>query len=150
MYKKIIITSLSLAILTSCQTASDHSSSLHSTNEKKVTVGIFQKEIRKGMTAGQVAEALGSPNIVSSPSSNVETWIYDKISSEVSYSKSKTGVSALLLGTKDFARTFIGGTAGGDYEAEAGAKAQTQRTLTVVITLTQGVVSDFTYHQSSF
>jgi hypothetical protein len=58
-----------------------------------MTVGIVQKEIRVGMSQADVALALGSPNIVTSDGSGKETWIYDKIASEASYSASSGGVS---------------------------------------------------------
>ena len=40
------------------------------------------------MTQDQVAAALGSPNIVTRDAAGRETWIYDKIASEASYSSS--------------------------------------------------------------
>ena len=45
-------------------TTVDHRSNLHSVKEQDMTVGKVQKEVRVGMSGAQVAEALGSPNIV--------------------------------------------------------------------------------------
>ena len=56
-----------------------------------MTVGVVQKEIRKGMSAADVAEVLGSPNIVTTDSEGREVWIYDKISTDVSYSQDSGG-----------------------------------------------------------
>ena len=53
-----------LALLPGCMTAAQHKQSLHSTKEREMTVGIVQKEIHVGMSQTEVAEALGSPNIV--------------------------------------------------------------------------------------
>ena len=53
-----------------------------------MTVGVVQREIHTGLTQDQVAEALGSPNIVTRDASGNETWIYDKIATEASYSNS--------------------------------------------------------------
>jgi hypothetical protein len=63
-----------------------------------VTLGLVQKEIKPGLPQSDVAAVLGSPNIVTSDSQSRETWIYDKVASEVSYSKSEGGISALLFG----------------------------------------------------
>ncbi len=68
-------------------------------NSNELTVGIVQKEIRKGMSQSEVATALGSPNIVSSVGENKETWIYDKISSQVSYEQSGGYATLILLGS---------------------------------------------------
>lgn len=50
--------------------------------DRNLTVGTVQKEIRVGMTGAEVAEVLGSPNIVSTDENRNEVWIYDKISSQ--------------------------------------------------------------------
>ncbi|MEI6127326.1 MAG: hypothetical protein WCQ99_12320, partial [Pseudomonadota bacterium] len=59
-----------------------HESKLHSAKEREMTLGIVQKEIRAGMSQATVAEALGSPNIVTRDEDGQETWIYDKIATE--------------------------------------------------------------------
>ena len=45
-------------------TTVDNRSNLQSVKEQDITVGKVQKEVRVGMSGAQVAEALGSPNIV--------------------------------------------------------------------------------------
>ncbi|MBI5598626.1 MAG: hypothetical protein HY890_02685 [Deltaproteobacteria bacterium] len=139
-----------LIILGGCMTASEHAQQLHSDSDRRMTLGIVQKEIRKGMSQADVATALGSPNIVSKDKEGIETWIYDKIATEVSYSSSSVGggVGGLLIG---IGAGVGGGLAGGvSGEKAAGAAAQTQRTLTVVIKFKEGVVHDFNYHSSKF
>src|SRR3990170_7897662 len=84
---------LVLGLLSGCMTvphmtAAEHQQSLGSTKEREMTVGVVQKEIRRGMSQADVAEALGSPNIVTKDSVGDETWIYDKIATEASYSRS--------------------------------------------------------------
>ncbi len=74
-------------LLFGCMTAAQHQKSLHSTQEREMTLGIVQKEIRAGMSQADVATSLGSPNIVTKDSSGKETWVYDKIATEASYSK---------------------------------------------------------------
>ena len=118
-----------------CTTAAEHQQQLGSTAEREMTVGVVQREIRAGLSQDQVAEALGSPNIVTRDAAGNETWIYDKIASEASYSNSSAYGTILILG---------GGRA-------AGASATTQRTLTVVIKFdADRLVDTFSYHASKF
>jgi outer membrane protein assembly factor BamE (lipoprotein component of BamABCDE complex) len=130
---------LALAIImiafTACTTVTNHRSNLHSAQDQELTVGKVQKEIRKGMSGAEVAEILGSPNIVTKDENEDETWVYDKIATEVSYSESQ---SAMFL--------FIGGTA-----SQSGGAAMTQKTLTVVIKFdANSKVKAFSYHSSKF
>ncbi len=144
--KKVICFVCLSMLLSGCMTAADHSRQLHSSNEREMTVGVVQREIRKGMTQADVAQALGSPNIVSRDNEGVEAWIYDKIATEVSYSKSNVsgGIGGLLIGG-------VGGAAGVVSGGRAsGAAAQTQKTLTVVIKFKDAAVHDFSYHSSKF
>jgi len=97
----------------------------------KVTVGTVQREIRVGMSSAQVAEALGSPNIVTTDEQRREVWIYDKIATDVSASGGYW--TLLLLGQ------------------EAGAASKSQRTLTIIIKFDEDKkVRDFAYHTSRF
>lgn len=122
-----------------CMSAAEHQSSLPSTQEREMTVGVVQKEIRKGMSQADVAIALGSPNIVTRDSAGNETWIYDKIASEVSYSRDAGGTGLIIS------------LLGGYYSRESGAASSTQKTLTVVIKYDdQGLVDSFSYHASKF
>ena len=102
---------------------------------KEFTLGLVQKEIRKGMSQADVAEALGSPNIVTKDSNEKETWIYDKIASEATYSHKNSYWTLILFG---------GGT-------ETGRSSFSQKTLTVVIKFTEnGRVETLSYHSSKF
>jgi outer membrane protein assembly factor BamE (lipoprotein component of BamABCDE complex) len=118
-----------------CTTAAEHQQSLGSTAEREMTLGVVQKEIRAGLTQGEVATALGSPNIVTRDAVGNETWIYDKVASEASYSRSDVYGTILILGA---------GSA-------AGAASSTQKTLTVVIKYgADQRVETFSYHSSRF
>jgi len=132
--------------LTGCMTAAQHQQTLPSAEERKLTTGVVQKEIRKGMSQADVAAALGSPNLVTKDKKGVETWIYDKISTEYAYSTSSGGVSALVLGWGGSAA----GLGGGSVNRSSGASSTTQRTLTVIIKFIEGEVDEFTYRSSSF
>jgi hypothetical protein len=118
-----------------------------------MTVGIVQKEIRTGMSPADVAAALGSPNIVTRDSEGKETWIYDKIASEVSYSNSSAGVGGqgMGMGVPGGASAMIIGMITGGYSKEAGAASSTQKTLTVLIKYGKNnLVESFSYHTSKF
>jgi outer membrane protein assembly factor BamE (lipoprotein component of BamABCDE complex) len=116
-----------------------------------MTVGTVQKEIRKGMSGADVAEVLGSPNIVTTDGEGREVWIYDKISTDVTYSKDSGGVGIVLLVGASAGNTVAGGLGHGGYSRSAGAESKTQRTLTVVIKFDEEKkVRDFSYHSSRF
>jgi outer membrane protein assembly factor BamE (lipoprotein component of BamABCDE complex) len=104
-------------------------------NVSRTTLGIVQKEIRKGMSQAEVAQVLGSPNIVTTDSKGNETWIYDKIATEVSHSENSGGLWLIFLSAKK----------GGSYTV------QTQRTLTIIIKFDKyKKVKDVAYHMSQF
>lgn len=120
---------------TGCMTAADHRQQLGSTQERELTVGIVQRDIKKGMSVADVASALGSPNIVDKNADGKETWVYDKIATEVSYSQSQSAWFVILAGES----------------RQSGAASQTQKTLTVVITFNDGSkVETVAYHYSKF
>lgn len=118
-----------------CMSAADHAAAVHSNRGQDLTVGVVQKEIRRGMSQSDVAVALGSPNIVTREDDGNETWIYDKIATEATQSGDSGGLWLIL----------------GSYNKNAGASATTQKTLTVVIKFDASRhVSNFTYHSTKF
>jgi len=135
-----------------CMSAGRHSSELHSAQDRRLTVGVVQREIRVGMSQADVASAMGSPNIVTKDIGGTEAWIYDKIATEVSYSNDTGGVNgAVGAGGLAGGRALVIGGIRSDYNKSAGAAATTQRTLTVIIKFDgNGRVSDFSYHSSRF
>jgi outer membrane protein assembly factor BamE (lipoprotein component of BamABCDE complex) len=145
---KTLCTSCLLALASmACQPASKHSEQLHSSKEKELTLGIVQKEIRKGMSAADVAIVLGSPNIVTRDKEGLETWVYDKIATEVSYSKDSGGVSPGI----GAAGSSVVGLILGNYSKQSGATASTQKTLTIVIKFNEDQeVNTFSTHSSRF
>ena len=137
--------------LTGCMSAHQHYEQTHGAQERQMTVGIVQKEIKKGMSAANVAEVLGSPNIVTTDGEGREVWVYDKISTDVTYSNDSGGLGAILLIGSASGGTAGGGLGSGSYSRSAGAQSKTQRTLTVVIKFDeQKKVRDFAYHASRF
>lgn len=138
-------------LMSGCMTAAQHQQTLHSTQEREMTVGIVQKEIRAGMSQADVAAALGSPNIVTRDSEGKETWIYDKIATEASYSRDSGGLGGGAGAGGIAGTTLILGLVGGSYSKEAGATATTQKTLTVILKFNKdGKVESFSYHASKF
>ena len=137
-WRRTMILLFFIGLMSGCMSAAQHQQNLPSTQERETTVGVVQKEIRVGMSQADVAEALGSPNIVTRDSQGKETWIYDKIASEASYSKDSGGTGLIL-------NLF------GFYSREAGASSTTQKTLTVIIKFNDNkAVDSFSYHASKF
>ncbi len=134
---------IAVVAITGACTAGQHLDEVRDDEGTKLTVGTVQKEIKMGMSGAQVAEILGSPNIVTTDENRMETWIYDKISTEVAYSRSSGTIVGLLFGSSG------GGLGAGS--KSAGATASSQKTLTVVIKFdANSQVRDFSYRQSSF
>jgi len=147
-FKKLPILLFSLAVfLTGCQTAAYHKGQVQDNSTDRMTVGNVQREVRVGMSGADVAQVLGSPNIVSTDGERREVWIYDKISTDTAYSSSSLGVNALILGIS----SGVAGGFGAGGNSSAGARSTSQRTLTVIIKFDKsGKVRDFAYHTSRF
>ena len=140
-----------IGLVAGCMSTRQHYQQTHSAQERQMTVGTVQKEIRKGMSGADVAEVLGSPNIVTTDGEGREVWVYDKISTDVTYSKDSGGVGIVLLVGASVGSTAAGGLGHGGYSRSAGAESKTQRTLTVVIKFDEEKkVRDFSYHSSRF
>src|SRR5512135_2341290 len=143
----VVLGLLLISVVAGCQTASFHKQQVQDDTGDRVTVGKVQREIRIGMSGAQVAQVLGSPNIVSTDEERREVWIYDKIATDTVYSESRGGVSALIFG---WGGSVAGGAAGSASQS-AGASSTSQRTLTVIIKYDkEGKVRDFAYHSSWF
>ena len=129
--------------LSGCISARDHRDDVQNPSGDRLTVGTVQREIRIGMSSIEVAEALGSPNIVQTDPERREVWIYDRISTDVAYSRSGGTIIGLVFGGS-------GGALGGG-SASSGAESTTQRTLTVIVKFdSESRVRDFAYHASRF
>ncbi|MCS7215493.1 MAG: hypothetical protein RMI30_00375 [Thermodesulfovibrio sp.] len=138
-------------ILTSCMTATQHYQSLPTTQERELTVGIVQKEIKTGMSQADVISVLGSPNIVTRDSEGRETWVYDKVATEYFYSRDAGSIGGGAGGGGTPGSSLILGLFGGGYGRESGAYVQKQKTLTIIIRFNKdGKVDTFSYHASKF
>ena len=113
-----------MPLLTACTTGDP-------VREEQMTVAKAQREIKIGMTSAEVVEVLGSPNMVTTDDKRRETWVYDKVSSNVS--KSSSGVWLLIAG------------------AESSRASSNQRTLTIIVKFDENSrVRDFAYRTSTF
>lgn len=131
----ILIPVIVFATFIGCKSVEDNRQDLRSTQERDLTAGIVKREIHKGMAMASVAEALGSPNLTSRDENGMETWIYDKIATEASYSQSQNALFLILGGISN----------------QSGAASTTQRTLTVVIKFNSSdQVESYSYHASKF
>ena len=138
----VVLAFVSSWLLVGC-TAQQHVKDVRAEDADRVTVGTVQKEIRLGMSGADVATVLGSPNVVTTDTERRETWVYDKMATEVAYSKSGGSIVGLIFGGSG------GGLGVGS--SSSGATSTTQRTLTVVIKFDENqLVRDFSYHSSSF
>ena len=123
----------------------------NASNEREMTLGLAQKEIRVGMSQTQVAEALGSPNIVSKDSEGNESWIYDKIATEVSYTSDSRGVSAGAAGVPVLGSWLLALGGQAQYSKSTGGSTQTQKALTIIIKFDEkSLVKTLSYHTSKF
>jgi outer membrane protein assembly factor BamE (lipoprotein component of BamABCDE complex) len=87
------------------------------------------------MSSSKVVEVLGSPNMVTTDDERRETWVYDKVSTEVSSSQSQSGVWLLIAGA-------------GQSDSRM---SKNQKTLTIIIKFDDNnKVRDFAYRTSTF
>jgi outer membrane protein assembly factor BamE (lipoprotein component of BamABCDE complex) len=101
----------------------------------RLTVAKAQREIKIGMSSSAVVEALGSPNMVTTDDERRETWVYDRVSTEIT-SASAVGGGWILTGA--------------GFGAVSG-RSQSQRTLTIIVKFDEDSrVRDFAYRTSSF
>ena len=127
--------------------ASDRKPKSPDPEEREFTLGLVQREVRVGMSQADLAEALGSPNVVTRDGKGTEAWVYDRIATEARYSSSGIGVGGggLYAG----ASTLLLGGLNAHKRNEK--TTLTQRTLTAVVRFdADGKVESFSVHASRF
>jgi len=141
MFKFLTATFL-LLFLSHCEKEVRHSPD----NINKLTLGKVQQTLKKGMSQGEIIVALGSPNMVTSDANGLETWVYDKLSTEVNSNSQKKSFNLLggVIGSK------IGVGATGGSSSKNSNTSSSQKTLTVVLKFTEKKLETFTYNASSF
>lgn len=133
--KKIFSLLFAVLFLSGCASARSLRNDVQDNGKNSLTVGKVQRDIKLGMTSAQVAEILGSPNVVTTDEERREVWVYDKVASDVTASQSGGGWTLILFGS----------------ERNSAATSTTQRTLTIVIKFDkESRVRDFAYNSSKF
>jgi len=141
MFKFLTATFL-LLFLSHCEKEVRHSPD----NINKLTLGKVQQTLKKGMSQGEIIVALGSPNMVTSDANGLETWVYDKLSTEVNSNSQKKSFNLLggVIGSK------IGVGATGGSSSKNSNTTSSQKTLTVVLKFIGKKLETYTYNASSF
>jgi outer membrane protein assembly factor BamE (lipoprotein component of BamABCDE complex) len=130
-----VIGGFTMLVLSACSVNQQFVTPPSEIGEKRLTAGTVQREIQKGMTAAAVAEALGTPNIVTTDDQRREVWIYDRIATERAYMDESGYAGLVLMG----------------YARQGGAATVSQRTLTVIVKFDSDKrVRDYAYHASRF
>ena len=125
---------VSLFLICGCS-VQRHRQAVQDNASDRITVGKVQREITLGMPSADVVQILGSPNVVTTDDERREVWVYDKISTDVTYSNSEQYGTLLIIGAT----------------ANSGANSTSQRTLTIIIKFDKdNKVRDFAYHTSRF
>lgn len=149
--KRSLLTTAILASVVGCTSAADHRRAVSDTSGEQLTVGTVQREIEVGMSGAEVAQILGSPNVVTTDEQRREVWIYDRISTQTAFSNSSGGAAASVLGAPAISGGFLAGAGTATASGSSGAADTSQRTLTVVIKFDEaGLVRDYAYHTSRF
>jgi outer membrane protein assembly factor BamE (lipoprotein component of BamABCDE complex) len=103
--------------------------------DERLTVGTVQGEITIGLDAASVAEALGSPNIITTDDQRREVWIYDKVSTDRVDNARSDHATLILIGTR----------------SGQSSSSSRQRTLTIIIKFDEEKkVRDFAYNYTQF
>ena len=111
------------------------------------TLGLVQKQLRPGLSQADVVEKLGAPNILTRDAAGRESWVYDKVASEVELSSAGVGVGGFGSGVGSTFMGLLGVTA----HKRSDKARTTQRTLTVVVRFSaEGTVEGYTWHDSRF
>ena len=141
MFKFLTATFL-LVFLSHCEKEVRHSPD----NINKLTLGKVQQTLKKGMSQGEIIVALGSPNMVTSDANGLETWVYDKLSTEVNSNSQKKSFNLLggVIGSK------IGVGATGGSSSKNSNTSSSQKTLTVILKFIEKKLETYTYNASSF
>jgi len=130
---KFIVLILPLLIVTACVAVPD--SQYQDAQRSTLTQGNVQMTLEKGVTsADDVLQAFGPPNISTLDAQGREIWTYQRQSVEAVQSSSANALTLLLVSSSS--------------SAASGSRAQ--RTMTLIITLQNGVVVDFKSMSTSF
>lgn len=117
-----------------------------SSESTRLTLGLIQQTVKNGVSKDEIVSKLGSPNMVTASSEFQETWIYDRISTEIQAETSSGGAGVLggVIGGN------VGAGVGVGTSSSAAAAVRSQKTLTLIIKFSKGVVDSFQTRATSF
>lgn len=111
--------------------------------ETDLTLGAIQRSIKAGMSASEVVDSAGSPNLVTRGRNGRESWVYDRFATETSEQGFQVGGGGIGGGGSFLGALGLGGS--------RRKSSTSQRTLMVVVTFgPDGMVESFTYRSSKF
>ena len=146
---KFFLFVLTVFVMVGCQSPVQRVNELKPEYEKsQLTLGKVQQTLKKGMAQAEILEGLGSPNMVTKDKTGRETWIYDKLRTEIvsaSASDSVGVVAGTNFGGDDVA---VGG--GASTSNSAKNTIRSQKTLTIILKFTNGLLDEYTYNSSTF
>ena len=115
-----------------------------------LTLGLVQLTVKEGVSKNDIISSLGSPNMVTSSGSKNETWIYDRVSTDIQR-ENESGSAGLAVGFGG-SGDAVGGAVGAGASSKSSGEVvvRTQRTLTVIIKFVDGIVSSYQTRATSF
>lgn len=156
--KEKIILLASILVLTGCMTTTatrteqstgnPYSVTRNNTglNSSRLSLGLVQQTLKRGVSKESVILALGSPNMVTGSSGGQEVWVYDAVATEsVTNSQTSSVKGAVVLGSGS-ATLGVGGGSGNS----ASSRTVSQRQLTVIIRFADDRVVSYDTRYSAF
>ena len=117
-----------------------------SQDNNQLTLGKVQQTLKKGMRQDEIVAALGSPNMVTRDRNGLETWIYDKLRTEVTSASASDRVGVIGAAGGDSA--IVGGGIG--QSSSAMTATRSQRSLTVILKFQDQLLVDYAFNATSF
>ena len=147
----LVFAIMAISFLTGCATPTERvNTAMQGAENDRLTLGKIQQVLKKGMKQDEVVAGLGSPNMVTRDRNGLETWIYDKLSTEVKSASASdrlglSGAGAVVGGSS----AAVLGLSGGQSNA-ASSTTRSQKSLTLILKFQEQSLVDFSYHSSSF
>jgi outer membrane protein assembly factor BamE (lipoprotein component of BamABCDE complex) len=146
MTTRLAISILLVGALFGCATPAQRLETPSDASQSRLTLGKVQQTLRKGMRQDEVISSLGSPNMVTKDRNGLETWIYDRLSSEISSSAASDRIGGFGGALGGGALLGLSGSTG----TSAAQEIRTQKTLTVILKFKDQSLEDFSYNSTSF
>lgn len=115
-------------------------------NSSRLSLGLVQQTLKRGVSKESVILALGSPNMVTGSSEGQEVWIYDAVATESVTNSQTSGIKGAVVLGGGSAALGVGGGSGNS----ASSRTVSQRQLTVVIRFIADRVLSYETRYSAF